>query len=130
MKEKENIKEETIKEVPMFNKLIVTANKENVKQTKSGIYTPFGYTDGAVKKRQTVLKVGTTVRDIKDGDEVLIDFRQYMQLRHAPGSIQDEVSKDNPVINTNYPFFELENGQQCLLIDDRDVIVKYPKKEK
>lgn len=125
MKGKENIKE-----VPMFNKLIVTCKKDNQRVTDSGIITPFSYGQGSVRERQTVLKVGTTVRDIKEGDEVLINFNHYAKLKHAPGSIQEEVIKDNPTLDILYPYFKLENGQECLLIDDRDVIVKYPKEEK
>ena len=123
------MKNKKINCTPLFNKLLVTANKEQVSKTNSGIYTPFGYSKGAIKDRQTVLKVGTTVRDIKDGDEVLINWAQYSQLKHKPGSIQDDVMPDNPIVNIIYPYFKLDDGTECLLIDDRDVVVKYTKDE-
>lgn len=115
--------------VPLFNKLIVTAEKVNTNVTENGIYLPYSYSKGSVKERQKVLKIGTTVRDIEEGDEVLINFSRYMELKHQPGSIQDDVQKDNPVVKIHYPFFELDNGEKVLLIDDRDVVVKYPKKK-
>ena len=120
---------EKINCVPLFNKLIVTAEKVNTNVTENGIYLPYSYSKGSVKERQKVLKIGTTVRDIEEGDEVLIDFSRYMELKHTPGSIQDDVQKDNPVVKIHYPFFELDNGEKALLIDDRDVVVKYPKKK-
>lgn len=120
---------EKINCVPLFNKLIVTAEKVNTNVTENGIYLPYSYSKGSVKERQKVLKTGTAVRDIEEGDEVLIDFSRYMELKHTPGSIQDDVQKDNPVVKIHYPFFELDNGEKALLIDDRDVVVKYPKKK-
>lgn len=120
---------EKINCVPLFNKLIVTAEKVNTNVTENGIYLPYSYSKGSVKERQKVLKIGTTVRDIDEGDEVLINFSRYMELKHQPGSIQDDVQKDNPVVKIHYPYFELDNGEKALLIDDRDVVVKYPKKK-
>lgn len=120
---------EKINCVPLFNKLITSAEKVNTNVTENGIYLPYSYSKGSVKERQKVLKVGTTVRDIDEGDEVLINFSRYMELKHQPGSIQDDVQKDNPVVKIHYPYFELDNGEKALLIDDRDVVVKYPKKK-
>lgn len=122
-------KENKIDCVPLFNKLIVTAEEVDTNISENGIFLPYSYSKGVIKERQKVLKIGTTVRDIHEGDEVLIDFSRYMQLKHTPGSIQDDVQKDNPVLKINYPYFKLDNGERVLLIDDRDVIVKYPKKD-
>jgi hypothetical protein len=75
---------------------------------------------GSIKEYQTVLSIGSTVRDIKVGDKVLIDPTRYGVKKHQEGSLKDGVITDNPVIKYNFNVVNI-NDSPCLIIYDQDV---------
>lgn len=102
---------------PLFNRLLVTADKYEESVVKGGVIVT---TAGTLKEYQKVLSVGSTVRDIKEGDVVLINPTRYAVRKHNPGSLKDGVITDNPV--TAYNFNLVEVGDEiCILLYDQDI---------
>lgn len=105
---------------PMFTALVTTMDKyEHDVKTGSGIIDT-SKQQGGVKEYQTVLAVGTAVRDIKVGDVVCINPSRFAVKKHQAGTLKDGVVTDNPVVKYNFDVIELD-GKLCLLLQDRDI---------
>lgn len=105
---------------PLFTSIITTMEKyENDVITNGGLIDT-SKQQGGLKEYQTVLAVGTTVRDIKVGDVVCINPSRFAVKKHQPGSLKDGVIVDNPTISYNFDVVEMD-GKQCLLLQDRDI---------
>ena len=102
---------------PLFNRLLVTADKYEKDVVKGGVVV---ITAGTLKEYQRVLSVGSTVRDIKEGDTVLINPTRYAVRKHNAGSLKDGVITDNPVTSYNFNLVEV-NGEVCILLYDQDI---------
>lgn len=102
---------------PLFNRLLVTADKYEKDVVKGGVVV---ITAGTLKEYQKVLSVGSTVRDIKEGDTVLINPTRYAVRKHNAGSLKDGVITDNPVTSYNFNLVEV-NGEVCILLYDQDI---------
>lgn len=73
-----------------------------------------------LKEYQTVLAVGSSVRDIKEGDLVCINPIRFAQRKHSAGSLKNGVVTDNPIVGYNFDIVEMDD-KQCLLLQDRDI---------
>ena len=107
---------------PLFNRILVTANKYEDDIIENGIIRT---TKGTLKEYQKVLAVGSTVRDIKEGDLVLINPIRYAVKKHREGSLKDGVITDNPVVSYNFNLVEVGDKINILLYDsDIDYIIE------
>ena len=102
---------------PLFNRVLVTADKYETDVKQGGVVT---ITAGTLKEYQKVLAVGSTVRDISEGDLVLINPTRYAVKKHREGTLKDGIVTDNPVINYNFNLVEV-NGDVCILLYDQDI---------
>ena len=111
----------TIKKVkPLFTALITTMDRyDHDEISLSGIIN-VNRQQGGLKEYQTVLAVGSSVRDIKVGDLVCINPTRFAVKKHKEGSLKDGVITDNPVTTYNFDVIEMD-GKQCLLLQDRDI---------
>lgn len=108
--------------LPMFNRILVTSDKYEKDVTKGGVVT---ITAGTLKEYQKVIAVGSTVRDIKEGDTVIINPSRYAIKKHAEGSMKDGIITDNPTVSYNFNLVEINNQLYILLYDqDVDYVVK------
>lgn len=105
---------------PMFTALITTMNKYEHDVVTEGGLIDTTKQQGGLKEYQTVLAVGDSVRNIKVGDLVCINPTRYAVKQHREGTLKDGIVTDNPVIKYNFDVVEM-NGQQCLLLQDRDI---------
>ena len=105
---------------PMFTSLITTMDKYEEDVRTSGGLLDVNKQQGGLKEYQTVIAVGTTVRDIKVGDLVCINPTRFAVKQHREGTLKDGVISDNPVIKYNFDIIEID-GKQCLLLQDRDI---------
>ena len=103
---------------PLFNSIVTTMNKYEEDVTNNGVIDA-SKTEGTLKEYQTVLSVGTTVRDIKVGDVVMINPRNYAVKKYQENSIKNDIEM-NPVIGYNFNIIEMADGQY-LLLQDRDI---------
>lgn len=107
---------EVIKKVkPLFNRLIVTADRYDKDITKKGIIIA---AKGAVKEYQTVVAAGSMVKDINVGDRVEIDPSAYIRKKYD-NSIRDDMDA-NPTEGVFIPVVEID-GKIYFSIYDRDV---------
>lgn len=104
---------------PLFTGVLTTANKYETTSTKNGIIISAKQTEGQIKEYQTVVKVGSSVREIKPGDIVLINPSRYLRKKFDENSIRDDFDK-NPTIEINIPTVVI-NDKEYFLIEDRDV---------
>ena len=107
---------------PLCNRILVTADKYEDDIIENGIIRT---TKGTLKEYQKVLAVGSTVRDIKVGDLVLINPIRYAVKKHREGSLKDGVITDNPVVSYNFNLVEVGDKVNILLYDsDIDYIIE------
>ncbi len=104
---------------PLFTGVLTTANKYETTSTKNGIIVSAKQTEGHIKEYQTVVKVGSSVREIKPGDIVLINPSRYLRKKFDENSIRDDFDK-NPTIEINIPTVVI-NDKEYFLIEDRDI---------
>lgn len=115
----------TIKKVrPLFTGVITTAKKYVGEQSarKGGIIIDTRKLDGSLNPYQTVYSVGTTVRDVKEGDVVKINFARYAKAKHTPGAIDEAENKqfDNLSFDYEIPVIII-NDIEYLFLQDRDI---------
>ena len=105
---------------PMFTSIVTTMDKyEHDMTTVAGLIDTTKQ-QGGLKEYQTVLAVGSSVRDIKVGDLVCVNPTRFAVKKHQAGSLKDGVVCDNPVTTYNFDVVEMDN-KQCLLLQDRDI---------
>lgn len=108
-----------IKIKPMFNRIVTTMDVYEKDQFKNGLLDTTK-AKGSLKEYQTVLSVGTTVRDIKEGDIVCIDPTRYMVTKHRDKSLQGNIMGDDMAIG--YKFNTIKLGdKECLMLFDQDI---------
>ena len=105
---------------PMFTSLITTMDKYEGDVRTSGGLLDVTKQQGGLKEYQTVLAIGSSVRDIKVGDLVCVNPTRFAVKQHQAGSLKDGVVTDNPTIKYNFDVIEMD-GKQCLLLQDRDI---------
>lgn len=115
----------TIKKVrPLFTGVITTAKRYVGTQTakKGSLILDTRKMDGSMNPYQTVYSVGGTVRDIKEGDVVKINFARYAKAKHTPGAIDEaeNVQSDNLGWTYEIPVIII-NDIEYLFIQDRDI---------
>lgn len=127
---------------PLFTSIVTTGDKFEKDMYAGGIVVAC---KGDLKLWQTVLAIGSSVRDIKVGDKVMLSLNNYVVRKYDKNSIQNDID-NNPILryNINWVTLDTEGGepQECLLLNDRDVQyvfegeekddiqIKVPKKEK
>ena len=105
---------------PMFTSLITTMDKYEHDEKTGGGLIDVTKQQGGLKEYQTVLAVGSSVRDIKVGDLVCVNPTRFAVKQHQAGTLKDGVVTDNPVVKYNFDVVEMD-GKQCLLLQDRDI---------
>lgn len=105
---------------PMFTALITTMDKYEHDEKTGGGLIDVTKQQGGLKEYQTVLAVGSSVRDIKVGDLVCVNPTRFAVKQHKAGTLRDGVVTDNPVVKYNFDVVEMD-GKQCLLLQDRDI---------
>lgn len=105
---------------PMFNKLVTTANR--VKQNTNEIIIDITKINQVIDDFQTVVSIGSSVRDIKVGDLVCINPDRYAVRKYQEKSTSAEVQGyENTIIGYDIPRITLDDVEH-LMITDSDVI--------
>ena len=105
---------------PMFTSLITTMDKyEGEIKTADGLVDTTKQV-GGLKEYQKVLAIGDSVRGIKVGDLVCVNPSRFAVRKHQAGSLKDGIVSDNPITTYNFDVIEMD-GEQCLLLQDRDI---------
>lgn len=114
---------------PLFTSLLVTGEKYTEDITENGIIVN---NKGDLKLYQKVLAVGSSVRDIKVGDMVMFNPKDYAVMKYDPNSVKNDMGM-NKVVKWNLPWVTVDdeegNPQDCLLLKDRDVLFVFEGEE-
>lgn len=106
---------------PLFDHLLITADKFEKDMVHNGVIIAG---KGDLKLWQTVVAVGSVVRDIKVGDKVIINPNDFAVKKYNKNSVQNDLD-NNPVLTYNFPFETVddEKGEpkDYLYISDRNV---------
>lgn len=115
---------------PLFTNIITTAERFSKDLTSGGLIIAG---KGDLKLWQKVLYKGSSVRDIEIGDMVMINMENYAKKRYSKDSIQNDMD-NNPTIEyaLNWVTIDDEDGnpQECLLLNDRDILYAFEGEEK
>ena len=111
-----------IKEIkPLFTNILVTGNVYEKDEKENSLIIA---KKGDLKLYQTVLAVGSMIRDIKVGDQVMINPKDYAVKRYSPDSVKEDMGM-NSVTGYRMPWVTVDdaegNPQKCLLLKDRDI---------
>ena len=122
-----------IKEIKaLFTSVITTGEKFAEDVVVNGIIQQ-DQKKGDLKLYQTVIAVGSSVRDIQVGDTVMIDPKNYAVMKYDKNSLKNDMDM-NQIVKWDLPWVIIddENGkpQDCLLLNDRDIKFVFEGEEK
>lgn len=109
---------------PLFTGVITTARKYVGQQyaSEGSLIIDTRKLDGTLNPYQIVYSVGGTVRDVKEGDVVKINFSRYALAQHRPGKVDaaENVQTDDLQWAYEIPKVTID-GIDYLFIQDRDI---------
>jgi co-chaperonin GroES (HSP10) len=115
---------------PLFTSIVTTGDKFEKDMIEGGIIIA---RKGDLKLWQKVIAVGSTVRDIKEGDMVMINAENYMVKKYDKNSLQNDMD-NNPSLGYRFNWVTIDDEkgdpQDCLLLNDRDVLYVFEGEEK
>ena len=111
-----------IKEIkPLLTNILVTCDKYEEDATQNGMIVA---TKGDLKLYQKVLAVGSMIRDIKVGDTIMFNPKDYAVMKYSENSVKNDMDL-NKRIKWNLPWVTLydeeDNPTECLMLKDRDI---------
>ena len=115
--------------MPLFTSLITTMNKYE-DDVKIGSIVDGSKAKGTLKEYQKVIAVGPSVREIKEGDWVMINPQRFATVnhKHKPNSLAQDVQKDTTTITYSFDVVNM-NGEDYLLLQDRDIMYVFEGEE-
>lgn len=115
---------------PTFNHVLITADKFDKDMVQNGVIIAG---KGDLKLWQKVTAIGSTVRDIKVGDMVMIIPDHFAVKKYNKNSVQNDLD-NNPILTYNFPFETIDdekgNPQEYLYISDNDIRYVFKGEEK
>lgn len=106
---------------PLFTAIVTTANKYEEFTTQSGIIVA-SKKKGDLKPYQTVIAVGDSVRNIKPGDVVSINFTRYARPVQVPdaNSIKNNIQGYHAELEYHFNILDID-GKECLFLQNNDI---------
>lgn len=104
---------------PLYTKLITTADKYKNDQ-KVGNILDANRLEGRYKEYQKVVSIGSSVREVKVGDLVLIDPSRYIKRKFSDNSLREDFV-ENPIISIDIPTVMMGDTDYFML-DERDIV--------
>lgn len=107
---------------PLYTGIITTANRYTQDST-SGLIIDSKKLAGNIKEYQTVLEIGSSVREVKVGDTVLLDFSHYLvKDKSRPENDENSIRSEflQPTYHLELPVIEMDNNE-VLTLQEKDV---------
>lgn len=115
---------------PTFNHVLVTADTFEKDMIQGGVIVA---KKGDLKLWQKVVAVGSTARDVKVGNMVMIIPDHFAVKKYNKNSVQNDLD-NNPVLTYNFPFETIDDEKgdpkEYLYISDNDVKYVFEGEEK
>jgi uncharacterized protein YeeX (DUF496 family) len=102
---------------PQFTTVITTLDVYGDNLIKDGIVVA---PKGALKLYQRVIAVGPNVREIKEGDLVLLNLQNYIKRKWKENSIKEDIENMEESYVYDFPKI-LIDGQVYAKLQDRDI---------
>ena len=102
---------------PLFTTVITTLDVYEEDLIENGVLKA---PQGSLRMYQKVLAVGSSVRDVKVGDTVLLNFANYIVRKFKENSIKEDMSAQEDEYVYDIPRI-LIGGKICGKFQDRDV---------
>ena len=102
---------------PLFTTIITTLDIYEEDLIENGVLKA---PQGSLRMYQKVLAVGSSVRDVKVGDIVLLNFSNYIVRKFKENSIKEDMSAQEDEYVYDIPRI-LIGGKICGKFQDRDV---------
>lgn len=107
---------------PLYTGILTTANKYG-QDNSSGLILDTNKLEGNIKEYQTVVAIGSSVREVKVGDTVLINFKNYLvkdkaRPENEDGSIRTEFVQQT--YHLELPVMEVDD-KEVLNLQERDI---------
>ena len=103
---------------PVYTRIITTADRYEETQMNGNIID-VNKLEGRYKEYQKVVRVGSSVREVKEGDLILIDPSRYMKRKFPEGSLREDFV-ENPITEISVPTVTM-NGEDYFMIEERDI---------
>lgn len=114
---------------PMLSGIVTTGEKFEEDMYEKGIIVAY---KGDLKTYQKVIAVGSMVRDINVGDQVMINTLNYAVRKYDPNSIKNDFDM-NKIIEYRFNWVKIEDKdgklKECLLLSDRDILFVFEGEE-
>lgn len=104
---------------PVYTRILTTANRYENTQ-KIGSIIDANKLEGSYKEYQTVVAVGSSVREVKPGDVVLIDPSRYMKRKFSDNSLREDFV-ENPIVSIDIPTVTM-NDEDYFMINENDIV--------
>lgn len=115
---------------PLFTSIVTTADKFEEDYVDGGIIMA---RKGDYKPWQTIMSVGDSVRNLKAGDKVMVNFENYVVRKYDKNSIQNDLD-NNKKVRYAFNFVNIDdergNQKECFLFNDRDVLYSFEGEER
>lgn len=115
---------------PLFTSVITTGDKFEEDMLEGSFIVA---KKGDMKLWQKVIAIGSSVRDINVGDMVMINAENFVVKKYSKDSIQNDMD-NNPILSYKFNWVNIddENGntQECLLLDNRDILYVFEGEER
>ena len=115
---------------PLFTSVVTTGDRFEKDMVSQGIIVA---KKDDLKLSQKVIAVGPAVRDVKEGDMVMIKVDNYAIKKYDKNSIQNDID-NNPSLGYAFNWVTIDNEkgepEECLLLNDRDLLYSFEGEEK
>ncbi len=114
---------------PMFTSIVTSGEKYSEDMYENGIIVA---NKGDLKTYQKVIAIGSSVRGIEVGDMVMINIANYAVMEYDPNSIKQDMGM-NKIKGFKFNWVQIDdeegNPQDCLLLNDRDILFAFEGEE-
>lgn len=104
---------------PLYTRIITTMDTYVEDQSSPGGIIDVTKLKKGIKEYQKVLSIGTSVRNVKEGDLVCINPDRYAVRKFSKDSIKNDIL-ENQVTKYNFNVINID-GTDCLMIDEADI---------
>lgn len=114
---------------PMYTALVVTGDRFEKDWYSGGLIVA---NKGDLKPWQTIVSIGTSIRDLSVGDKVMINVGNYAVKKYSKDSLQNDLDNNKTIrYMFNWVTVDDEDGnpQDCLLLNDRDILYVFEGEE-
>ena len=110
---------------PLFDGVVTTAMKyvgDQFEEKSKNLIIDTRKLDGSLNPYQRVIAVGDMVRNVKEGDIIMLNFDRYLSVKHLPGRIEDNIETDKLNASYSIPMVYLEGYGDCLYVHGNDIV--------